>query len=90
MFQQNICYLQILLVLAIIGKVEKGLTTINKTELFAEMVAHSWFTVNYFHVSFGKQDKLQHAIERIKTLEGLTIDAGRESIVKRLASTSNK
>lgn len=76
--------------LALLSKVENGLTTISKKDLFVEMVAHSWFTVNYFHVSFGKQDKLQYAIERIKAIEGLTIDANRDKIVQLLSSSTNK
>lgn len=71
--------------LALICKVENGETTISKRNLFVEMVAHSWFTVNYFHVFFGKQDKLQSAIAKIKNLEGLTIDANRDKIVKQLS-----
>jgi hypothetical protein len=54
------------------------------------MVAHSWFTVNYFHVSFGKQDKLQSAIEKLKKLEGLTIDVNRDKIIKQLSLTVQK
>jgi hypothetical protein len=76
--------------LAVLGRVEQGETTINKHHLFAEMIAHSWFTVNYFHVSFGKQDRLQQAIENIKTIEKLTIDADRNSIFKRLSGTTDK
>lgn len=76
--------------LAILGRVEAGETQINKNDLFAEMVAHSWFTVNYFHVSFGKQDKLQSAIEKIQVIENLTIDEERPIIFKRLSTTSNK
>ncbi|QKJ33271.1 hypothetical protein HQ865_24940 [Mucilaginibacter mali] len=75
--------------LAIIGRVEQGETTISKHHLFAEMVAHSWFTVNYFHVSFGKQDKLQQAIERIRSTESLTIDASRAAIIQQLSSSTN-
>jgi hypothetical protein len=59
--------------LSILDKIERNHFKINKKDLFAEMVAHSWFTVNYFKVSFGKQDKLQFAIENIKQNEGLTI-----------------
>ncbi|MEB0301557.1 HNH endonuclease domain-containing protein [Mucilaginibacter sp. 5C4] len=76
--------------LSILGRAELGETKINKNDLFAEMVAHSWFTVNYFHVSFGKQDKLQQAIEKIKWGENLTVDADRGSIFKRLSTTNNK
>jgi hypothetical protein len=76
--------------LALLSKVELGMTTISKKDLFVEMVAHSWFTINYFHVSFGKQDKLQFAIERIRALEGLTIDANRDQIVKQLSNSNRK
>lgn len=76
--------------LALIGRVEIGEVEIKKNDLFAEMVAHSWFTVNYFHVSFGKQDKLQQAIEKIRGQENLTVDADRNSIFKTLSVTNNK
>lgn len=76
--------------LAILNRVEQGEVAINKQHLFADMVAHSWFTVNYFHVSFGKQDKLQQAIEKIRFLEDLTVDADRLQIFKRLTKSDNK
>lgn len=76
--------------LAILSRVERGEAVISKKQLFAEMVAHSWFTVNYFHVSFGKQDKLQAAIENIKGIEGLTIDASRDRIIQCLNATERR
>ncbi|MET3981134.1 hypothetical protein ABIB62_003789 [Mucilaginibacter sp. UYP25] len=76
--------------LSILEKVEAGITTIGKRDLFISMVAHSWFTVNYFHISLGKQDQLQKAVERIKLLEGLTIDANRFNIISRLSNTTHK
>ena len=48
--------------LAVLGRVKLGDTKILKRDLFAETVAHTWYTVNYFKVSFGKQDKLQKAL----------------------------
>lgn len=53
------------------------------------MFAHAWYTVNYFKVSFGKQDQLQQAIGRIIRNEALTIDADRNAIFKALAYTKN-
>lgn len=76
--------------LSILNRVEQGEVKINKHHLFADMVAHSWFTVNYFHISFGKQDKLQQAIEKVRVLENLTIDADRIRIFKRLTSSEHK
>lgn len=72
--------------LSILNRVEQDKVTINNHHLFADMLAHSRFTVNYFHVSFGKQDKLQQAIEKVK-LENLTIDADRNYIFKKLTAT---
>ncbi|QJD95469.1 hypothetical protein HH214_06065 [Mucilaginibacter robiniae] len=76
--------------LAVLGRVELGEVRIAKRDLFAEMVAHAWYTVNYFKVSFGKQDKLQEAILSIKALEALTIDVDRGYIFKQLSSSANK
>ncbi|MFS2185677.1 HNH endonuclease domain-containing protein [Mucilaginibacter sp. Mucisp84] len=76
--------------LAILSRIETGESVIAKNDLFAEMIANSWFTINYFHISFGKQDKLQHAVEQIKALEHLTIDADKASIFKKLTLTTNK
>jgi hypothetical protein len=76
--------------LAFLGRVEAGESMINKHDLFAEMVANAWFTINYFHISFGKQDKLQGAVEHIKKLEQLTIDADKTSILKKLSLTTNR
>ncbi|AYL94259.1 hypothetical protein [Mucilaginibacter celer] len=38
--------------LALLGRVEIGKTTIQKRDLFAEMIAHPWYTVNYLKISF--------------------------------------
>jgi len=76
--------------LAVLGRVELGEAKILKRDLFAEMVAHAWYTVNYFKVSFGKQDKLQEAIKQLRTLENLTIDADRRLVFSQLSATNNK
>ncbi|WP_116787811.1 HNH endonuclease domain-containing protein [Flavobacterium psychrotrophum] len=73
--------------LAILEAVETGKTVIEKQELFARMVAGAWYTVNYFHVSFGKQDLLQQSIETIKAGEALPVNLRQEDIVSRLAGS---
>ena len=52
--------------LAILNSVSSKKEVVSKKELFCRMISISWFTVNYFHVSFGKFDKLQEAIIRLK------------------------
>lgn len=76
--------------LAIIESIEVGNDELTKKELFARMVANAWFTINYFHISFGKQDNLQISIEKLKNLEGFEIDTPRNKIVERLVQSSNK
>ena len=75
--------------LSIIQSIENGNHKISKKELFARMIANAWFTINYFHISFGKQDKLQRAVEIIKENESLTIDEDRDKILKKLIDTTN-
>ena len=74
---------------ALESRIKSESTLIPKKELFARMISNAWYTVNYFHVSFGVQDKLQSAIEAIKISEGLTIDANKNDIIKKLLNTEN-
>jgi hypothetical protein len=76
--------------LAILNRLEYGEHEIKKTDLFAEMISHAWFTVNYFRVSFGKQDKIQQAIELLREIEGLTLDADRQAIFKKLSMSNSR
>ncbi|WP_256007490.1 hypothetical protein [Pedobacter deserti] len=65
--------------ISLIEAVEDGDHHINKQVLFSRMIASAWYTVNYFSVSFGKQDQLQRAIERMVEIEGLSIDAKKQT-----------
>ncbi len=76
--------------LAILNRLEYGEVEIKKNDLFAEMISHAWFTVNYFHVSFGKQDKIQQAIELLKDVQGLTLDADRETVFRKLVHSNDR
>ncbi|MFN4087112.1 MAG: HNH endonuclease domain-containing protein [Spirosomataceae bacterium] len=70
--------------LALLQAVEEGKEEVSKRELFAGMVAHAWYTVNYFHLSFGKWDLIQEAIGRLTSLESLTVEVDRATVVDRL------
>ncbi|RYG16292.1 MAG: hypothetical protein EOO07_13580 [Chitinophagaceae bacterium] len=76
--------------LAILDEVEMGQVFISKQVLFARMIANAWYTVNYFHVSFGVQDQIQRAIFRIKQIEGLAVDEKRSVIVQKLITSASK
>ena len=75
--------------IAIIEIVENGKVNIKKREIFSRMISNSWYTVNYFHVSFGKQDLIQNAVEDILKFESLAIDIKKDILVSILEN-SNK
>jgi hypothetical protein len=75
--------------LSIIQAVEDGRKTIPMKELFARMISNAWYTVNYFRISFGKQDKLQGAIETMKKTEELTIEINKDKVYTLLINSSN-
>jgi len=75
--------------ISILQAFEKDGPKIPKKILFARMIANAWFTVNYFHVSFGMQDRLQRAIKYLKDSETLMIDDDREVIFNTLSNSIN-
>ena len=76
--------------LSIIQEVENGNLKIAKRNLFARMISNAWYTVNYFHVSFGKQDLIQGAIKVVNEIEKIPIDEKQILVFQKLTSTKNK
>lgn len=76
--------------ISLIELVEEGGIELQKKNIFTRMISNSWYTINYFHISFGKSDKLQTAVESILNHEKLTIDAKKNDIIYCLENTSNK
>ena len=76
--------------LSVLQAVEIGGTRISKKELFARMIATAWYTVNYFHVSFGKQDLIQNAVLKLKSIEGLSIEEKSVNIINKVAASKNQ
>jgi len=74
---------------AILQSIEEGGTIINKREIFSRMITLSWYTVNYFHISFGKQDLIQNAILQIKEIESLSVDTNQKVILETLLTSTN-
>src|SRR5690606_29048811 len=75
--------------LSILDNIETGKTEIDKRTLFAGMIANAWYTVNYFKVSFGQQDLIQSTVQKLKSIEGITIDEQRPIIQHRLMHSDN-
>lgn len=76
--------------IALIEMVEEGNIEIPKRKIFARMISNCWYTINYFHISFGKQDNLQIAVEKILKVENLTIDEKKSRLDFCLENSSNK
>ena len=76
--------------LSIVQFVEEGYIKIGKHDLFSRMISNAWFTVNYFHVSFGKQDLIQDAIKVVNEIERISIDEKQSSVFQKLSSTKNR
>lgn len=74
--------------LSILQSIESGDLKISKKKLFARMISNAWFTVNYFHVSFGKQDLIQDAVRIVNGIEKISIDEKRETVYRKLLKTT--
>jgi len=74
--------------LAILDTVQENRKDIGKLELFVRMISNAWYTVNYFHVSFGQQDLIQDTVRRLKDIEGIRIDEQKASIILRLMASN--
>lgn len=75
--------------IAIIELVEERNQVIKKRKIFSRMISNSWYTVNYFHLSFGKQDLIQKAVKEIIVFEKLAIDEKKDKIISILENTNN-
>ncbi|HSH03337.1 MAG TPA: HNH endonuclease domain-containing protein [Anaerolineae bacterium] len=70
--------------LAILNHIKAGGdATISIDALLADMVTSVWYPVNYFHLSFGSQDKLGRAVLTVKVAED--IDANDKPQAVQLA-----
>ena len=76
--------------LSILEAIEEGEEKILKQNLFARMIANAWYTVNYFHVSFGKLDKVQEAIQFLKNHENIDVNEKKKVIIEQLLNSSSK
>ncbi|MGY6523746.1 MAG: HNH endonuclease domain-containing protein [Mongoliitalea sp.] len=75
--------------LSILDSLSENKTVFPKKELFSRMVAIPWYTVNYFQVSFGKQDVIHREIENIRSFENISIDEDKNTIVSKLIRSQN-
>jgi hypothetical protein len=73
--------------LAILELVEKDIFYIEKRKIFSRMISNSWYTVNYFQVSFGKQDLIQDAVKAVMKIENLKINENKNIINSVLENT---
>jgi hypothetical protein len=75
--------------ISLVEATEEGKATIDKKEMFARMLANAWYTVNYFHVSFGSQDLIQRSIKAISEVEVMPVQTRKSAIVQVLMHSVN-
>lgn len=75
--------------IALIELVEEDNLNIPKKKFFSRMISNSWYTINYFRISFGKQDNLQIAVKRILKEEGLTVDEKKSRLDYCIENSNN-
>ena len=76
--------------ISLIELVEEDTIEIPKRKIFSRMISNSWYTINYFHISFGKQDNLQIAVEKILNEENLTIDEKKSKLDYCIENSNNE
>ncbi len=75
--------------LALLDLVSEGRTSVPLRSLYVRMVGSSWYTVNYFKLSFGAWDSLHGHIETLQSVEGLSARAKRVEVEHCLLHTEN-
>ncbi len=76
--------------ISLIQLVEEGNIKIPKRKIFSRMISNSWYTINYFKLSFGKQDNMQISVGKILKEENITIDEKKSIIENQLEKSLNK
>jgi len=76
--------------LSIIQELETGKVNINKKTLFARMLSNSWYTANYFNLSYGKSDILKNQIFTVSVVENIPIHFNRDTVFRSLNSSKNE
>lgn len=76
--------------LSILDCIEQQKTTISKNEIFARMMGNAWYTVNYFKISFGSQDKLHETICFLAKHENIDLNESKEKIVDQLIKSKSQ
>ncbi|MEO8399693.1 MAG: HNH endonuclease domain-containing protein [Ignavibacteriaceae bacterium] len=59
-------------------------------DVLTEMIAEVWFPINYFKLSFGKQDRLEKLVISLKDELKLEKDISKDDLINHLKNKSNK
>ena len=82
--------------LSILDQVENGTIDIPKRNLFAGMISHAWYTVNYYRLRFGyprkgkgDSDLLHESVLTVKEIEQLPMSADKKEVFDCLIKTNH-
>ena len=66
--------------LALLDRLPYHSSEISISDLAVTMISKVWYSVNYFRLSFGKQDKLADAVETVRDTLGCEQDIDQEQL----------
>ncbi|MFC3416829.1 HNH endonuclease domain-containing protein [Algoriphagus hitonicola] len=75
--------------ISLVQLIEEEGAIVEKKKIFARMLANAWYTVNYFKISFGKQDKVHEAVSYFKEEIKIPIDLGRTRVWEKILSSKD-
>ncbi len=68
--------------LAILDHIRNDATSVvSFKQLVACMVSNAWYPSSYFRLSFGKQDRLNDIVAKVRTEEGLLVNSAPQDII---------
>lgn len=67
--------------------IEKSEPFISLKKLLAKMISNIWYPVNYYRISFGKQDRLGNIALDFKSESRLSVDARQDTVFKKVLQT---
>lgn len=76
--------------ISLIELIEEGHVEIPKKKIFTRMIVNTWYTINYFQVSFGPQDKLQIAVKNILKEENLQKNEKKLNLQNYIENSKSK
>lgn len=68
---------------------EQKTSTLSLRDILIRMISNAWYSVHYFRLSFGPQDKLSEHIVRTQSISAIPIDENKATLILKLSNNNN-